>query len=362
LALAFTFAAPLALRAQDKPDMRVEDNCAVLAYGPGGEIAYSVQRQFHVKKMLYRRDDIWVVSSSGSKHKLIDGEKFVRGTGPFDYKVDSLAWSPDGKQLTAMLTTDKLTDAKGNHLPVAETLLFDDTGREIAVSGGDSLVPAASHATWLDDDATVAYLGDPAPPAVLHSINEIVPATGKSTALFPEQGFAAVVWDTLQTGGIAIATSSARNGAAHLVAFDLAHRKIRDLAPIPGYAGGLTLSPSGRYAAYFVDPEVIEIRDLSDPRRVGQAHVAVGKYFWSADETRILLKRGDPLQPADLVWIALPPLAIPPRGEDPDTTEPDPQPIFHDLEYPDFAVSPDGNSIAVIELGRGWLLVYPLPE
>jgi hypothetical protein len=43
-------------------------------------------------------------------------------------------------------------------------------------------------------------------------------------------------------------------------------------------------------------------------------------------------------------------------------SEPDPQPIFHDLEYPNFAISPDGNSLAVIVFGRDWLEVYPLPQ
>jgi hypothetical protein len=362
MALAGALAAPQTLHAQDKPTFRVEDDCGVFAYASDGKIAYSVTRNFRVKKITYERDDIWVVSPQGSKRRIVEGEKFVRGTGPFSYKVDSLAWSLDGHQLTAQLTTAKLTDAKGKQLPISETLLLDDSGREIAISGGDSLVPAASNAQWLSDDATVAYLGDPAPPAVLHSINEVVPASGKITALFPDQGFATVVWDPRSNGGIAISTSAERRSTPHLVAVDLAHQKIRDLAAIDGYAGGLTISPSGHFAAYFVDPEVIEVRDLADPRRVARAHVAFGKYFWANDETRILIKRGDPQRQADLVWIALPPLEIPARGQDPAMSEPDPQPIFHDLEYPNFAISPDGNSLAVIVFGRDWLEVYPLPQ
>ena len=362
LALAAVFSAPTAARAQDKPDFRVEDECAVMAYSTDGRIAYSVQRTFRVKKAMYRRDDIWIVTPQGSKRRLIDGEKFVRGTAPFSYAVDSFSWSLDGKQLAVQLTTDKLTDAKGNSLPQTETLLLDDSGREITVSGGDSLVPAASDAMWLADDATVAYLGDPAPPAMFHSISEVVPSSGKTTQLFGDRGIAAVAWDLRLNGGVAISTTAARNSSAHLVAVDLVDQTMRELAPLEGYVGGLTVSPSGRLAAYFIDPEVIEVRDLTDPRRVGRAHVAFGKYFWSADETRILLKRGDEQHPADLVWVSLPPLDIPPRGEDPSMTEPDPQPIFHDLEYPNFAISPDGHSIAVIEFGRDWLMVYPLPE
>jgi hypothetical protein len=45
---------------------------------------------FRVKKAMYRRDDIWIVTPQGSKRRLIDGEKFVRGTAPFSYVVDSL--------------------------------------------------------------------------------------------------------------------------------------------------------------------------------------------------------------------------------------------------------------------------------
>jgi hypothetical protein len=356
------FVAPIATPAQDKPTFHVEDDCVVLAYAPDGRIAYSVQHMFKVKKVIYERDDIWIVTPQGSKRHVVDGEKFVRGPAPFSYKVDALAWSPDGKQLTAQLTTNKLQDAKGTVLAVAETLLFNDSGVEIKVSGGDSLVPAASHAAWLADDSTVAYLADPAPPGVFHSISEVVPATGKTTQLFPDQGFAAVAWQPASDNAIAISTTMARGQSGHLVALDLDHQKIRDLAPIDGYAGGLTISPSGRYVSYFIDPEVLEVRDLNDPRRFGRAHIAAGKYFWNQNESRILLKRGDDQHPADLVWVALPPLAVATRGQDPPMTEPNPHPIFHDLEYPNFAVSPDGQSIAVVALGRGWILAYPLPQ
>jgi hypothetical protein len=362
LALAGAFAGPIAVRAQDKPDFRVEDDCTVMAYAPDGRIAYSVQRMFRVKKVIYERDDIWIVSAQGSKRRIVDGEKFSRGPAPFSYKVDALAWSPDSKQLTAQLTTNKLTDAKGNALPITETLLLNDSGGEIAVSGADSLLPAATHATWLADDATVAYLSDPAPPAMLHSISEVVPSTGKTAQLFPDQGFAAVAWAPSSDSAIAIATSSARRAAAQLVVVNLARQTVRELAPIDAYVGGLTISPSGHLAAYFIDPEVLEVRDLAHPNRVGRAHIAFGKYYWSADETRILLKRGDEQHQADLVWVALPPLDITPPGQDLPITEPEPEPIFHDLEYPNFAISPDGHSIAVIELGRGWILVYPLPD
>ncbi|MGB6429517.1 MAG: hypothetical protein WBF06_02950 [Candidatus Acidiferrales bacterium] len=362
LAFAAALPAPPSARAQDKPTMHVEDNVAVFAYGPDGRIAYSVEHDFRVKKAHYRHDDVWIVTPQGSKRHLIDGEKFVQGTTPFNYKVDALSWSADGKQLAIQLTTDKMSDAKGNAIPPIETLLMDDSGREITVSGGDSLVPTATDAQWLFNNTTVAYLADPAPPAVVRSITELVPATGKTTTPYPDRGFAAVNWNAQSGGAVAISTTSARHASAHLVAVDLPHNSIRELAPIDGYVGGLTVSPSRHLAAYFIDPEVLEVRDIRDPRRVGRAHIAFGKYCWSADETRILLKRGDEQHPADLVWVTLPPLAVTPPGQDPPMTEPDPRPIFHDLEFPNFAISPDGNSIAVVQFGRGWLLVYPLPE
>ena len=98
----------------------------VMAYANDGRIAYSVEHTFRVKKAMYRRDDIWIVTPQGSKRRLIEGEKFVRGTAPFSYVVDSLTWSLDGKQLAAQLTTDRLTDAKGKALPQTETLLLDE--------------------------------------------------------------------------------------------------------------------------------------------------------------------------------------------------------------------------------------------
>jgi hypothetical protein len=356
LAIAIPFRAQ-----EERPLLRVQDDCTAFGYAPDGRIAYSTRRIFHVKKATYERDDIWIVAPNGNKRRLIEGEKFVRGTTPLSYSVRAFHWSPDSKQLAVELLMTKFTNAHGDITQGTQTLLLDDTGREIKVPGADSLVPSATDAQWLSDDDAIVYLTQTLAAVGPNTITELHTTSGTTTPLFDGHWFAAVAWDPQLRGGVGIETPNSRAGTLKLVWLDLEHHTIRDLANLDAYVAGLTISPSGRRVAYFIDPEVIEVRDFDVPQRVARAHVGMGAYFWAPDDSRILLKRGPELVSRDITWIELPPLSIPaPRAAIP-IPEVTPQPIFHDLEYPEFAISPDGRNIAIIDPGKGNLSVYPLP-
>jgi len=356
LAIAIPFCAQ-----EERPILRVQEDCTSFGYAFDGRIAYSVRQIFHVKKATYERDDIWIVTPNGNKRRLVEGEKFTRGDAPLSYSVRAFRWSPDSKQLAVELLTTKFTNARGETSQGTQTLLLDDTGHEIKVHGGDSLVAGASDAQWLADNDTLVYLSQASSAAGPYAVTELHTTSGSSAPLFAGHGFADVAWAPARQGGVGVEVSASRAAAIKLVWLDLERQTVRELANLDAYVSGLSISPSGRRVAYFIDPEVIEIRDLNSPQRVARAHVAVGTYFWAQDDSRILLKRGPANDTRDIVWIQLPPLSAPRPGTPIPIPEVIPQPIFHDLEYPAFAISPDGRDIAIIDFGRANLIVYPLP-
>ena len=58
--------------------------------------------------------------------------------------------------------------------------------------------------------------------------------------------------------------------------------------------------------------------------------------------------------------IGLPPLVTVAAGAAPATVDVSSQPLFHDLEFRLFDISPDGKSLAVVEPGKRNLLMYPI--
>ena len=85
-------------------------------------------------------------------------------------------------------------------------------------------------------------------------------------------------------------------------------------------------------------------------------------FRWSADESRILLKRALEKKSGDLVWIDVPPLAAIPANHEIPIAQPTPVSILHGLTFRDFAISPDGRNLAVVITGKRNLLVFPLPS
>jgi len=347
--------------AQDSPLLTVDDECAALAYAPDGRIAYAVRRILTTKRLEIERDDIWIVAPDGKRHRIVNGEKLVQSRAPFSYAIQSLRWAPDAKRLTVEMLTSEMIDQQGNTREGLLTLLIDENGKEIKIAGADSVIPQAINAAWLADGVTLVYLEEKVKPKLLFAIYSVRPVAGRAGALFPEHLFAAAAWDAKQNIGVAIERDPNLSGPPRLVALDLLKGTRRELAALDGYAGGLSLSPSGTKVAYFRDYQVLEIREVNAPERVARVRVAYGSYQWAPDERRILLKRGLAHRSGDLVWVTLPPLpssAPQSAGAALQEAESQLQPAFHGLAFRDFELSFDGRFLAVVQPGKRNLLVY----
>ena len=373
--------------AQDNPVFKIDDNITRFAYSGSGRIAYATRHVFSVKKIQLQRDDIWIAETDGKKRRILLGEKFVRGTGPFSYTVRGLRWSPDGSKLAIELETTEMINENGDTREGVMTLLLDDSGREITIPGAESVIPGATNAAWMTDGASVVYLteqarGDGKAPAAavnqassrldpsnpsenpaankLFTIKRVKPFAEGASALFPGQLFSAVAWNGKHDEGIGIDRDPGGKENSRLVLLDLARETSRLLAALEGFAGGLTASPSGKKVAYWIDNERLEIREIDSPNRMARVRVALGTLAWSADETRVLVKRGAALRSGGLAWVTLPQMMTVATGGAPPTVEVPPRSILHELEFRQFDISPDGRFLGVVEPGGRNLLVYPV--
>ena len=381
LAVAILLSA-LLLAGQEKLSFRIDDEVTRFAFSGDGRIAYAVRHVFSEKKVQLQRDDIWIADRDGKKRRILQGEKFVHGTGPFSYLIRELRWSPDNTKLTVELATSELINEDGETREGMMTLLLDDSGAEISIAGNDGLIPGATNAAWLADGVTVVYLtpaqSETPPPwserlsnndkLFMTNIVRVTGGVGKST--FRPETVSAVAWNAIKSSGVAIRynqiTPPLPNMPAdvlppHIYALDLTNEKVRELATLDGYAGGLSISPSGDKAAYWVGKEQLEVRDIASPNRVTRVRVVLGILGWAADEKRVLVKQGAASKSGSLVWISLPQLVPVATGTTPATQDVALQSILHDLEFRQFDISPDGKSLAVVEPGRRNLLVYSLP-
>jgi len=120
------------------------------------------------------------------------------------------------------------------------------------------------------------------------------------------------------------------------------------------------LSPSGTYAAYYLDNEVLEIRDLSAPKRITRMRIGLGVLQWSADETKIYLKRTVEKKSADLVMFTIPHLVAYANRVEVPIGEPTPEFLLHGLTIREYAVSPDGRFIGIVLPGKRNLQIFSL--
>jgi hypothetical protein len=249
------------------------------------------------------------------------------------------------------------------------------------------VISDATNAAWMSDGASVAYLAEqtrgnekdtatavgkasakPDPsdatenpaPTKLFTMNQIKPFADGATVLFQGKSFSAVAWNAKQDGGVGIERDAGGKGDSRLVLLDLARETSRVLGILEGFAGGLSISPSGKKVAYWVDNERLEIREIDSPNRMARVRVAIGTLAWSGDETRVLVKRGPALRSGGLAWVTLPQLVTVAAGTAPVPVEAAPRSILHELEFRQFDISPDGRFLGVVEPGGRNLLVYPV--
>jgi hypothetical protein len=263
--------------------------------------------------------------------------------------------------ILAELLTTTVVDDSGRAEDSFQTMLFDDSGREIRINKGDNVILDAANPAWLLDNASIAYLSEAVKPRQLFSLKFTRLATGSFPSAYEGRTFRDIAWLPGANSAIAIEQNRTVTGPLRLQHLELLTDNDKELATLDAYEGGLSVSPSGKRVAYFIDKEVLEIRDLTALNRVARLRIGLGVFRWSPDESRILLKRALERKSGDLVWIDLPPLAAS-SGHDVPVSEPQPIPILHGISFRDFAISPDGRSLAVVITGKRSLLVFPLPR
>jgi dipeptidyl aminopeptidase/acylaminoacyl peptidase len=346
----------------DKPLQNIDEEVTAFAFAPDGRIVYSVYRKLKTKAYdALEHDDIWLQEAGGQRRRILEGQKYTRGNQTFSYLIDSFRWSPNGHFILAQMFTTTVESDSGNGVDSYQTLVFDDSGREVRIAKGDNVILDAGNATFLPDNATIFYLSEALKPLPLFAIKCTRLATGSFPSFFEGRTFRDVAWLKDMNFAIAVEQDRSLSGPPRLQHFDLFSEDHQELATLDGYEGGLSVSPSRKKVAYFIDKEVLEIRDLASPNRVARIRIGLGIFRWSPDESRILLKRALEKKSGDLVWIALPPLAVPAKGQDIPVSQPEPSPIFRGISFRQFDISPDGRFLAVTLPGKRNLLIFPLP-
>lgn len=350
----------------NKPLQNIDEDISAFAFAPDGRIVFSVRRHFHTKQYDLERDDIWLQETNGKRRRLLQGEKFLPGGGkPFSYTIDSFRWSPNGRLILAQLFTTFIVDDQGTAQDSTMTLALEDNGKEIHVGGSDNLLKDATNATWLQDNATIVYLSETLKPKILYSFKYLNVAAGPSGPVFEGRTFIDAAYTPHTNVAIAVERDRNLDGPPRLQRLELLAQDDRELATLDGFEGSLIVSPSGKRVAYYIDKEVLEVRDVADPSKLARVRAGLGVTQWSPDETRILLKRSIEKKSGDLVWIDIPPLAAHTAQEAEEkqipVAQPTPIQLLHDLTFREFAISPDGRLLGVIAPGRRNLLVFSLP-
>jgi WD40-like Beta Propeller Repeat len=346
----------------DKPLQNIDEEITAFAFMPDGRIVYSVRRTFHTKLYDLQHDDIWMLETGGKKRRLLQGDKFNREKMTFSYAVDAFRVSPSGRNISAQLFATTIVDDSSRPVDSSMTLLFEENGKEIRPGGTDSLIKDAGNASWMADNATLIYMTEAVKPRVLFSFQYSDIATGPAGHAFEGRTFLDASYVPRSNVAIAVERDHAQTGPPRLQRLQLLAQDDEEIATLESYAGGLIVSPSGKKVAYFLDKEVLEVRDLTSPNRVARLRVGFGVAQWSPDESRILLHRAPEKKSGDLVWIDVPELAAFPPGQEIPVTQPVARPILHALTFREFAISPDGKFLGVIAPGKRNLLVFPLPR
>jgi hypothetical protein len=349
------------LRAQnmDKPVQSVEEEVTAFAYALDGRLAYSVRRMYKAKKYDLERDDIFMMDSSGKRKKIFSGEKFSTGDKPLTYLIESFTWSPNSKILAVQMNTITV-DIEDGHTEEARALLFiDDSGKELRPEGKGVLLNA-ENPLWLRDNATLVYLTEEVVPRQLFSMKFENVFSGPAGKAFEGRTFAGAVRVSGSDSAIAIERDRNMDGPPRLQRLEMLAQDDKEVATLDAFAGGLSVSPGGTLVAYYLDNEVLEIRELGAPRRIARMRVGLGVLQWSADDKKIYLKRTVEKKSADLVSFAVPPLvAYEPKAEVP-VTEPTPEYLLHGLTIREYGVSPDGRFIGIVLPGKRNLQIFSM--
>ncbi|MFI5097649.1 MAG: hypothetical protein ACHQT6_06705 [Candidatus Acidiferrales bacterium] len=359
-ALFLLFAPFPAARAQnfDKPVVNVDDDVTAFAYAPDGRIAFSVRRIYKAKKYDLQRDDIFLLDTNGKRRRLFTGEKFTLGDKPFTYLVESFTWSPNGHILAVQLYTIT-ANPEGPADEARALLLLDDSGHELRPGGKEPLVMNAESPLWLRDNVNLVYLTEEVTPRALFSMKYLNLSTGPSGKAFEGRTFLDVARISGSNSAIAVERNRNLDGPARIQRVDLLSQETSEIATLDSFGGGLSLSPSGTKIAYYLDKEVLEVRDLTAPSKVARLRIGLGVIQWSADESRIYLKRTIEKKSADLAEFSIPPMVAYAARQSVPIDEPTPRILLHGITIREFGLSHDGRFLAIVLPGRRNLQVFP---
>lgn len=346
----------------DKPLQTIDEDITAFSFSPDDRIVYTVRRTLKTKKYDLQHDDIWLMEVNGKRRRLLQGEKFNHGDQPFSYAGDAFHWSPNGRFILAQFFTTTVVDDSGRTEDSFMTMALEDNGKEIHLGKGQAVILDCSNAIWLQDNATIVYFTEAVKPRQLFSFRYSNIATGPAGPVFEGRTF--IDSDRIRgtNSVIAVERDRAMTGPPRLQRLDLLAQDDKEIATLDGFEGGLRVSPSGKKAAYFIDREILEVRDLYAPDHFVRLRVGLGVFQWSPDESRVLLKRAVERKTGDIVWINIPPLPAQQPGKDVPILQPTPQPILHDLAFREFAISPDGRFLAVVPPGKHNLLLFPFSQ
>ena len=348
---------PVQAQNLDKPVMAVDDEVTAFAYAPDGRIVFSVRRMFKSKKYDMQRDDIFIAEANGKRRRILEGMKFTHGDKPFTYQVESFTWSPNGHYIAVQLFTTTVDPEDEHHDDARALLLLDDSGHEVRPRG-DDLVMEAEQPMWLRDNGTLVYLTEEISTRELFSLHYLHMSGGPDQKVFEGRTFSAAVRIPGSNSAIAIERDRNMEGPPRVQKLELLAQEDQELATLEGYFGGLSISPSGSKMAYFLDREVLEIRDLQKPDRVARLRVGLGVVQWNAEESEIYVKRTVEKKSADLVSFRVPELTSFRKGQVVPVLEPEPRQLLHGLAIREYGLSADGRYLAVVLPGKRTLQVF----
>jgi len=343
----------------EKAVVTVDDEVTAFTYAPDGRIVFSARKMYKAKKYDLERDDIYVLEQNGKRKKIFSGEKFTLGDKPFTYLIEGFTWSPNGKIVAVQMYTTTVDIDDGTTQDARGLLFLDDQGRMLK-PGKDPVVLDAQNPLWLRDNQTVVYMNNKDMPLGVYSLQYLNVSSGPAGKAFEGRTFLDAARISGSNSAMAVERDRNMDGPPRIQKLELLSQETQEVATLDEFAGELSLSPSGTKAAYYLDKEVLEIRDLTAPNKLARMRVGLGVLQWSGDEARILLKRTVEKKSADLVWVAVPELkAYANRTEIP-IDEPTPNFLLHGLTIREYGISPDGKFLGVVLPGKRNLEIFPM--
>jgi hypothetical protein len=189
-----------------------------LGFALDGRIASSGKNDN--RKYDMQRDDIWVQDTGGHRKRIFTGERFTlpappavaseddditdeRGkkvkkhkedkplAPPFTYIVEGFRFSPNGRMVLVQLLTSTIMAESDHQQDERMTLVLDESGREIKLSGDNAVIHDAADPVWLNDNATIVYLNEAVKPNLLFSYRYANVRSGPAGPAFEGRTFVA---------------------------------------------------------------------------------------------------------------------------------------------------------------------------